>query len=252
MRVANVDARFYQASSSEMFGSSPPPQHERTPFQPRSPYGAAKLYAYWATTTYRDAYGMFAVNGILFSHESPRRGETFVTRKVSRAVARIRLGMADHVHLGNLDAVRDWGYAPEYVEAMWRMLQADSPGDYVVARGDEWFVAGGSAGCAVAGIRGVAGGRLGRRGGRGGRRPVRLVRAQLAATRCPDPPPARPAVGRAGHRHGERLRLPGRAGWLAEAGVPRTGGGVTLDADHAASDRGGQVHDPADRARPVL
>jgi GDPmannose 4,6-dehydratase len=135
LRVSGVDARYYQASSSEMFGSAPPPQHERTAFQPRSPYGVAKLYAYWATVNYREAYGTFAVNGILFNHESPRRGETFVTRKISRAVARIKLGVADCVYLGNLDAVRDWGYAPEYVEAMWRMLQADEPDDYVIATG---------------------------------------------------------------------------------------------------------------------
>jgi GDPmannose 4,6-dehydratase len=135
LRLSGVDARYYQASSSEMFGAAPPPQHEQTPFRPRSPYGAAKLYAYWATVNYRESYGMFAVNGILFNHESPRRGETFVTRKISRAVARVALGLTDSVYLGNLHAVRDWGYAPEYVEAMWRMLQAEQPGDYVVATG---------------------------------------------------------------------------------------------------------------------
>ena len=119
-----------------MFGATPPPQDEETPFYPRSPYGAAKVYAYWVTRNYREAYGMFAVNGILFNHESPRRGETFVTRKITRAVARIKAGLAGHVYMGNLDAVRDWGYAPEYVEGMWRMLQADEPDDYVLATGD--------------------------------------------------------------------------------------------------------------------
>ncbi|HEY9391121.1 MAG TPA: GDP-mannose 4,6-dehydratase [Mycobacteriales bacterium] len=135
IRCTGIPARFYQASSSEMFGSAPPPQHEDTPMWPRSPYGAAKLYAYWVTRNYREAYGLFAVNGILFNHESPRRGETFVTRKITRAVARIRAGLQHHLYLGNLEAVRDWGYAPEYVEAMWRMLQCDRPGDYVVATG---------------------------------------------------------------------------------------------------------------------
>jgi len=135
VRMTGLDCRFYQASSSEMFGASPPPQSEATPFYPRSPYGAAKVYAYWVTKNYREAYGTFAVNGILFNHESPRRGETFVTRKVTRAVARIKAGLDDHVYLGNLDAVRDWGYAPEYVDAMWRMLQADEPDDYVLATG---------------------------------------------------------------------------------------------------------------------
>ncbi|MEW2295588.1 GDP-mannose 4,6-dehydratase [Streptomyces sp. NPDC006743] len=135
VRASGVQTRIYQASSSEMFGSTPPPQNEETPFHPRSPYGAAKVFAYWATVNYREAYGMFAVNGILFNHESPRRGETFVTRKITRAVARIRAGLQDRLYLGNLDAVRDWGYAPEYVEAMWRMLQHDVPTDYVVATG---------------------------------------------------------------------------------------------------------------------
>ncbi len=135
IRASGVQTRIYQASSSEMFGATPPPQNEITPFHPRSPYGAAKVYAYWATVNYREAYGMFAVNGILFNHESPRRGETFVTRKVTRAVARIKAGLQDRLYLGNLDAVRDWGYAPEYVEAMWRMLQHDEPSDYVVATG---------------------------------------------------------------------------------------------------------------------
>jgi GDPmannose 4,6-dehydratase len=135
IRSTGLETRFYQASSSEMFGASPPPQSERTPFHPRSPYGAAKVYSYWITRNYREAYGMFAVNGILFNHESPRRGQTFLTRKVTRAVARIRAGLQDHLYLGNLDAVRDWGYAPEYVDAMWRMLQVDEPADYVVATG---------------------------------------------------------------------------------------------------------------------
>ncbi|MET8555492.1 GDP-mannose 4,6-dehydratase [Streptomyces sp. NPDC004959] len=135
IRASGVDTRIYQASSSEMFGATPPPQNEGTPFHPRSPYGAAKVFAYWATVNYREAYDMFAVNGILFNHESPRRGETFVTRKITRAVARIRAGLQEHLYLGNLDAVRDWGYAPEYVEAMWRMLQHDEPTDYVVATG---------------------------------------------------------------------------------------------------------------------
>ncbi|MEO3752324.1 GDP-mannose 4,6-dehydratase [Streptomyces sp. B6B3] len=135
LRASGIDARIYQASSSEMFGAAPPPQNERTPFHPRSPYGCAKVYSYWSTVNYREAYGMYAVNGILFNHESPRRGETFVTRKISRAVARIKAGLQDRLFLGNLDAVRDWGYAPEYVEAMWRMLQRDEPDDYVLATG---------------------------------------------------------------------------------------------------------------------
>ncbi len=135
IRASGVATRFYQASSSEMFGSTPPPQNEDTPFHPRSPYGCAKVYSYWATVNYREAYGMHASNGILFNHESPRRGETFVTRKITRAVARIAAGLQDAVYLGNLDAVRDWGYAKEYVEAQWRMLQQDQPDDYVVATG---------------------------------------------------------------------------------------------------------------------
>ncbi|MEU7115783.1 GDP-mannose 4,6-dehydratase [Streptomyces sp. NPDC046182] len=135
IRASGVATRIYQASSSEMFGATPPPQNEETPFHPRSPYGAAKVFAYWTTVNYREAYGMFAVNGVLFNHESPRRGETFVTRKVTRAVARIKAGLQDRLYLGNLDAIRDWGYAPEYVDAMWRMLQQDEPTDYVVATG---------------------------------------------------------------------------------------------------------------------
>jgi GDPmannose 4,6-dehydratase len=135
VRLAAPGSKYYQASSSEMFGATPPPQNETTPFYPRSPYGAAKVYAYWMTKNYREAYGIFAVNGILFNHESPRRGETFVTRKITRAVARIKAGVQSKLYLGNLDAVRDWGYAPEYVEGMWRMLQHDEPMDYVLATG---------------------------------------------------------------------------------------------------------------------
>jgi GDPmannose 4,6-dehydratase len=140
IRMIGLDCRFYQASSSEMFGATPPPQNEDTPFYPRSPYGAAKLYGYWMTRNYREAYDMFAVNGILFNHESPRRGETFVTRKITRAVAAIKLGRQDRLYLGNLDACRDWGYAPEYVEGMWRMLQHDTPADYVIATGTSYSV----------------------------------------------------------------------------------------------------------------
>jgi GDPmannose 4,6-dehydratase len=135
IRAAGVPCRFYQASSSELYGSTPPPQNEQTPFHPRSPYSVAKLYGYWATVNYREAYGLHASNGILFNHESPRRGETFVTRKITRAVARVKAGIQEKVYLGNLDAVRDWGYAPEYVEGMWRMLQADQPDDFVLATG---------------------------------------------------------------------------------------------------------------------
>src|SRR3954469_2652282 len=119
-----------------MFGATPPPQHEGTPFHPRSPYGVAKVYAYWATRNYREAYGLFAVNGILFNHESPRRGETFLTRKVTRAATRIKEGLQDKLYLGNLDAKRDWGFAGDYVEAMWLMLQAEKPQDYVIATGE--------------------------------------------------------------------------------------------------------------------
>jgi len=133
-READVQARFYQASSSEMFGKvQAVPQTETTPFWPRSPYAVAKVYSYWATVNYRESYGMHASNGILFNHESPRRGETFVTRKITRAVARIKKGLQKELYLGNLDAKRDWGYAPEYVEGMWRMLQQDQPDDYVLA-----------------------------------------------------------------------------------------------------------------------
>lgn len=140
VRMSGIHTRFYQASSSEMFGATPPPQNEETPFYPRSPYGAAKVYSYWVTKNYREAYGIFAVNGILFNHESPRRGETFVTRKITRAVAAIKAGKQDHVFLGNLDSIRDWGYAPEYVEGMWRMLQADEPDDFVLATGGHFTV----------------------------------------------------------------------------------------------------------------
>jgi len=137
MRETGVQPRFYQASSSELFGKVlEVPQTETTPFYPRSPYACAKAYAFHVTRNYREAYGLFAVNGILFNHESPRRGETFVTRKITRAVGRIKLGLQDKLYLGNLDARRDWGYAPEFVEAMWLMLQADTPDDYVIATGE--------------------------------------------------------------------------------------------------------------------
>lgn len=140
IRESEVQTRFYQASSSEIFGSSPPPQNELTPFHPRSPYAVAKVAAYWSTVNYREAYGIFAVNGVLFNHESPRRGETFVTRKITRAAARIKAGLQDKLYMGNLDAERDWGYAPDFVEAMWLMLQADEPDDYVVATGEKHSV----------------------------------------------------------------------------------------------------------------
>ena len=133
IRASGLNCRFYQASSSEMFGATPPPQNEDTPFYPRSPYGVAKVYSYWITKNYREAYGMFACNGILFNHESPRRGGTFVTRKITRAVARIAAGEQSELFMGNLDSVRDWGYAPEFVEGMWRMLQHDTPEDFVLA-----------------------------------------------------------------------------------------------------------------------
>jgi GDPmannose 4,6-dehydratase len=136
IRASGVETRFYQASSSEMFGSAPSPQSEETPFHPRSPYGVAKVFSYWMTVNYREAYGMFATNGILFNHESPRRGETFVTRKITRAIARIKAGLQDKLYLGNLDAKRDWGFAKEYVETMWLMLQQDDPDDYVIATGE--------------------------------------------------------------------------------------------------------------------
>ena len=135
VRLSGIETRYYQASSSELYGATPPPQSEDTPFYPRSPYAAAKLYSYWITKNYREAYDLFAVNGILFNHESPRRGETFVTRKITRAVAAIKAGKQEHLYMGNLDAIRDWGYAPEYVEGMWRMLQADEPEDFVLATG---------------------------------------------------------------------------------------------------------------------
>ncbi len=137
IRETGSKAKFYQASSSEMYGKvQETPQRETTPFYPRSPYGAAKVYAYWLTVNYRESFGMFACNGILFNHESPRRGETFVTRKITRAIARIRAGLQDKLYLGNLDAKRDWGYAKEYVEAMWLMLQQKEPDDYVIATGE--------------------------------------------------------------------------------------------------------------------
>lgn len=140
IRISGSQARFYQASSSEMFGASPPPQNEETPFYPRSPYGVSKVYSYWMAKNYRESYGMFATNGILFNHESPRRGETFVTRKITKAVARIKAGLKENLYLGNLEAERDWGYAPEYVNAMWMMLQLDKPDDFVVATGTRFTV----------------------------------------------------------------------------------------------------------------
>ena len=140
IRQAAPEAKFYQASSSEMFGATNPPQNENTEFYPRSPYGVAKLYSHWITKNYREAYGLFAVSGVLFNHESPRRGETFVTRKITRAVARIAKGTQKELFLGNLDARRDWGYAPEYVVAMWKMLQANKPDDYVIGTGTDFSV----------------------------------------------------------------------------------------------------------------
>ena len=136
IRKTGIATRFYQASSSEMYGAAPPPQSEATPFQPQSPYAAAKVYAYYCARNYRDAYKMFAANGILFNHESPRRGETFVTRKVTRAAARIKLGLQEKLYLGNLEAKRDWGFAGDYVEAMWLILQQERPDDYVIATGE--------------------------------------------------------------------------------------------------------------------
>jgi len=138
--LGSTDIRIYQASSSEMFGASPPPQNEKTPFYPRSPYGCAKVYAYWIGVNYREAYGLHVSNGILFNHESPRRGETFVTRKVTRAASRIKLGLQKKVFLGNLDARRDWGYAKDYVDAMWLMLQRPQGNDYVIATGESHSV----------------------------------------------------------------------------------------------------------------
>jgi GDPmannose 4,6-dehydratase len=140
IRTVDTSIRFYQASTSEMFGASPPPQNEDTPFYPRSPYGAAKVYSYWITKNYREAYDMFAVNGQLFNHESPRRGETFVTRKITLAVANIVKGLQDELWMGNLDSIRDWGYAPEYTDGMWRMLQVDEPEDYVLATGTAYTI----------------------------------------------------------------------------------------------------------------
>src|SRR5690606_23692928 len=137
MRELDIEAKFYQASSSELYGKVvETPQTETTPFNPRSPYAAAKAYAFYITKNYRESYGMFSVNGILFNHESPRRGETFVTKKITRAAARMKLGLQERLYLGNLDAKRDWGYAGDYVEAMWRMLQAERPDDYVIATGE--------------------------------------------------------------------------------------------------------------------
>ncbi len=141
MRQAGLKSKFYQASSSELYGKVvETPQRETTPFYPRSPYAAAKAYSFYITQNYREAYGMFAVNGILFNHESPRRGETFVTRKITRALGRIKHGLQERLFLGNLDAKRDWGFAGDYVEAMWRMLQAETPDDFVIATGETWSV----------------------------------------------------------------------------------------------------------------
>jgi GDPmannose 4,6-dehydratase len=136
IRASGIETKFYQASSSELYGSTPPPQNEQTPFHPRSPYGVAKIFSYWATVNYRESYGLHASNGILFNHESPRRGETFVTKKITKAVARIAAGIDKELYLGNLEAVRDWGYAKEYVEAMWLMLQQSQGDDYVIATGE--------------------------------------------------------------------------------------------------------------------
>ena len=140
IRRSGIKTKFYQASSSEMFGAAPAPQSEETPFHPRSPYGAAKVYAYWTTVNYREAYNLFACNGILFNHESPRRGETFVTRKITRAIANIMAGKEQKVYLGNLKARRDWGFAPEYVECQWRIMQENRPGDYVIGTGESHTV----------------------------------------------------------------------------------------------------------------
>jgi len=135
IRAAKINTKFYQASTSELYGSTPPPQSELSSFAPRSPYAAAKLYSYWVVRNYREAYGLHVTNGILFNHESPRRGETFVTRKITMAAAKIKMGLQEKLYLGNLDATRDWGYAPEYVESMWLMLQQEKPDDFVVATG---------------------------------------------------------------------------------------------------------------------
>jgi len=140
IRRSGIKTKFYQASSSEMFGDSPPPQNESTPFRPRSSYAAAKVYAFWMVANYREAYKIFASNGILFNHESPRRGETFVTRKITRSLARIKLGLERKLYLGNLNAKRDWGFAGDYIEAMWLMLQQDEPDDYVIATGESHSV----------------------------------------------------------------------------------------------------------------
>lgn len=140
IRVTGNDVRFYQAGSSEMFGAAFPPQNEVTPFHPRSPYAVSKVAAHWYAVNYRESYGMFICNGILFNHESPRRGETFVTRKITRALGRITMGLQDKLYLGNLDAKRDWGFAGDYVEAMWRMLQQDEPEDFVIATGESYSV----------------------------------------------------------------------------------------------------------------
>ncbi|HUL21084.1 MAG TPA: GDP-mannose 4,6-dehydratase [Thermodesulfobacteriota bacterium] len=140
VRRSGIKTKFYQASSSEMFGDSPPPQSETTPFRPRSPYAAAKVYAFWMVANYREAYKIFASNGILFNHESPRRGETFVTRKITRSLARIKLGLEEKLYLGNLNAKRDWGFAGDYVEAMWLTLQQEKPDDYVIATGESYSV----------------------------------------------------------------------------------------------------------------
>lgn len=140
IRLSGINAKFYQASSSEMFGATPPPQNENTPFHPRSPYAVAKVYAYWMTINYRESYNMFACNGILFNHESPRRGETFVTKKITRAVAHIIAGKQEKLYLGNLDASRDWGFAPEYIECQWLILQQDEPDDYAIGTGESHSV----------------------------------------------------------------------------------------------------------------
>jgi GDPmannose 4,6-dehydratase len=140
IRRSGIKTRYYQASTSELFGSSKPPQSELTPFSPRSPYAIAKLYSYWTTVNYREAYNIFACNGILFNHESPRRGETFVTRKITRAIAQILAGKQKYIYLGNLDAKRDWGFAPEFVEVMWKMLQIDKPEDFVIGTGKSYSV----------------------------------------------------------------------------------------------------------------